>query len=350
MGNTLKKWDGISPITGGDWNDLIDELLMKTFPSRPFYFNFRYGILEPKISNWYKYANNPVIDKGAAGQWDDQHVAEGVLIRLKKKYIAFYNGTQSAPAWQIGIAISDDLKTFTKYAGNPVFTLGASGEWDDSCVKGTSLVKVGDEWWMYYHGMDEPTWETRNEKIGLAISKDLINWTRYAGNPILSSTDLGLTETPEKISNASVIRDTDGTFYLACAHYAKEDIYLAKSSDGKTGWTPHPNNPIIRRTAGEWNSDRVQDPTLIKLGGKWCICYGGGNGVTLGFGLAFATDPWGTWEDWEGNPFLTVNKVFLRQSLTFLDGVWILFYDDDFKGLNYSCIGWAAGNIDPSIL
>jgi predicted GH43/DUF377 family glycosyl hydrolase len=59
-----------------------------------------------------------VLKPGAAGAWDKGQVCEPRVVRVHDQYYMFY--THCAGTHGIGLATSLDGKSWTKYAGNPV--------------------------------------------------------------------------------------------------------------------------------------------------------------------------------------------------------------------------------------
>jgi hypothetical protein len=59
--------------------------------------------------NWIEYTNNPVLDKGPSGRWDDSRVYSPKVIFKDKQYWMYYSGLGSNP--QIGLAKSKFLNS-----------------------------------------------------------------------------------------------------------------------------------------------------------------------------------------------------------------------------------------------
>jgi hypothetical protein len=133
-------------------------------------------------TKWTKYEDNPVLDLGASGEWDDYYVyASSVLFEdgIHKMWYSGHDGSN----WRIGYATSPDGIVWTKYEGNPVLNLGAPGAWDDYDVYSPSVLYEDGTYKMWYSGYDGD-----HNRIGYATSPDGIVWTKYEGNPVL---DLG---------------------------------------------------------------------------------------------------------------------------------------------------------------
>jgi hypothetical protein len=115
----------------------------------------------------------------------------GFLVKEDGKYIMYYNGYQDSGGIQrrIGRATSPDGISWTKDAvNNPVLDMGALGQWDEDGVWIGSVIKKGtSDYIMYYAAFSGTIYG-----IGIAESSDGINWTKYASNPILDENDFNL--------------------------------------------------------------------------------------------------------------------------------------------------------------
>jgi predicted GH43/DUF377 family glycosyl hydrolase len=92
----------------------------------------------------------------------------------------WYFGGDQNDVKQIGYATSSDGLSWTKYAGNPVLTVGNPGEWDETEAGGPRVVYDGATYHLWYHGYSG----TCCDSIGYATSPDGVNWTKYASNPV----------------------------------------------------------------------------------------------------------------------------------------------------------------------
>ena len=93
-------------------------------------------------------------------------------------YYLFYERNDSA----IWLATSRDLNTWTNLQDDPVIDRGP--EWYDKYgVALNQIVKYKGLYYGYYHGTPQPDWSLWNTNV--AVSQDLIHWTKYKQNPIL---------------------------------------------------------------------------------------------------------------------------------------------------------------------
>ena len=95
-----------------------------------------------------------------------------------------------------GHAVSMDLRNWTQL--DPVLPV-RSGSWDDLHVWTPSIVKQGDTFYMFYTGVTSvPFAWNMYQRIGVATSTDLLNWTRYDA-PVWSGV-----QTPWAFADSSV--------------------------------------------------------------------------------------------------------------------------------------------------
>ncbi len=130
--------------------------------------------------------SNPVL--APSQNWEGSTILQVSVIFDQGQYKAWYSAGQiSGGAFisSIGYATSNDGVAWMKYSGNPVFTKGPSGysvtSFDSDSVSFPSVLKTGNQYYMYYRGYDGSS-----ARIGLATSNDGISWTRYSPNPLFS--------------------------------------------------------------------------------------------------------------------------------------------------------------------
>ena len=128
---------------------------------------------------WTKYANNPVLDLGASGEWDNHWVYASSVLFEDGTYKMWYSGHDGYNV-RIGYATSPDGIAWEKYEGNPVLGLGGSGAWDDYHVSTPFVLFEDGTYKMWYSGYDGS-----DDRIGYTTSPNGITWTKYAGNPVL---------------------------------------------------------------------------------------------------------------------------------------------------------------------
>ena len=111
----------------------------------------------PDGINWTKYSGNPVLTAGPRGSWDDEWFEVGGVVWDGRLFHMWFRAQNSR--WDgggIGYAWSRDGKKWTKSPANPLLTKPPSplGKGDDYGLEGgINVLRVGDEWWVYYSGM-----------------------------------------------------------------------------------------------------------------------------------------------------------------------------------------------------
>lgn len=84
----------------------------------------------------------------------------------------------------IWLAVSTDQKVWTNIQDEPVIEMGP-GKYDAKGVAVNQIVKYKGRYFAYYHGTPDEDWTTWNSNV--AVSDDLIHWTKYENNPIVDT-------------------------------------------------------------------------------------------------------------------------------------------------------------------
>jgi predicted GH43/DUF377 family glycosyl hydrolase len=91
--------------------------------------------------------------KGQDGMWD-KYVSTGRLYREGGEYLLLYGGSpdlNDQPDY-FGVARSQDLLTWEKHPGNPVFGVSAKGEADGGAIWFPALIETPDAYVLLYEG------------------------------------------------------------------------------------------------------------------------------------------------------------------------------------------------------
>ncbi|MFH0758177.1 MAG: T9SS type A sorting domain-containing protein [Bacteroidota bacterium] len=237
---------------------------------------------------WSKDINNPVLEPGPDGTWEGTAVADPTVIFNDSIFHMWYEGTPTkslSEGMQIGHATSPDGIHWTKDTNNPVLEMGTSGKWDDQWVSQPEVIYNGSEYHMWYGG-DNRTFEKMS--IGHATSMDGTTWTKDARNPVLISEASGDWDYP-RVNFPKVIFDgTSFKMFYSGGDFAKWQIGCATSEDGST-WTKYVNNPLLSNgTNGTWDASFAAfTPVIDSAGVKFKMWYLGGSSVnSSGIGYA----------------------------------------------------------------
>jgi len=248
-------------------------------------------------TKWFKYAGNPVLERGATGEWDDKDVIDAYILWDSTTYHMWY-GTDDGDG--IGYATSLDGISWEKYPNNPVLE-GDSGEWDTK-IRPTTILFDGTHYKMYYHGW---TNDLLISKTGLATSPDGINWTKDTlNNPILSSGGAGSWDTYAAWGGKVIYENSSyKMWYHGGADNRIWKIGYAESEDG-IEWTKH-LEPVIEQDVSE-TRPHAANPFVIFEDNQysmwyWCTYT---NYRDSQFNYATSTDGL-EWNKSESNPILS---------------------------------------------
>jgi predicted GH43/DUF377 family glycosyl hydrolase len=94
-------------------------------------------------------------------------------------YVMFYNGKPKGGAERIGMAVSDDMRTWLRYGTEPVIDNGKGISGDPQ------VVRMGDVWVMFYFGA---FWRPKAFDT-FACSYDLVHWTKWKGPDLIAPSE-----------------------------------------------------------------------------------------------------------------------------------------------------------------
>jgi beta-xylosidase len=105
----------------------------------------------------------PALRPGDGAPWEQGGLYKPCLVEQQGTYYLFYNAkTRNLPkeqggGWreQTGVATSRDLKTWTRYEGNPIIANGGPGSWDERFASDPCVLLEGKQWVMYYYSLDK---------------------------------------------------------------------------------------------------------------------------------------------------------------------------------------------------
>jgi predicted GH43/DUF377 family glycosyl hydrolase len=120
----------------------------------------------------------PIVLRPEEGaEWEAGGLYKPWLLEHEGRYYLFYNAkNRTTGPWreQTGLAISDDLLHWERYAGNPVLRNGPAGAFDDIFASDPVVLRHGDTWAMFYFGLCSDG----HARDGVAFSRDLLHWEK----------------------------------------------------------------------------------------------------------------------------------------------------------------------------
>lgn len=338
------------------------------------------------IGKWEKYPE-PILPPGSKGKWDDTlvgcpHVwkeADG------NYYMSFTGQNYKSANWAISIAKSNNLFNWQKIAENPVLSGDKIG-WD-SRIDGATIFKHNNQYYLFYEAvsgfsmtqnklaymlptplrkslgriyryftsssMSQATLHAENRAIGLAISRDLLKWEKFSGNPVLKKT------ANSKWDSAGVfsphIQEMNGVFYMFYGGSDGKRICsgIATSKDLHE-WKRFLDAPILLTgSKGEWDEREALIVSVIRLEDGWCAFYEGeDNKNNYRIGIAYSYDSKnlssksliGEWVKYEGNPMLNIGspdsfdaRIVCSPHIFLDDGKPYLFFSAHDRDMRGSC-------------
>ena len=135
-------------------------------------------------------------------------------------FVMYYNGKQQGKGIErIGMAVSRDLVHWSRYGDGPVIDNGQGISGDPQ------IVRIGDLWVMFYFGLH---WRPGTFDH-FACSRDLVHWTQWEGDPLIVSSepwDKTFAHKPWVLKHEGVVYH----FYCAVGNQGRA-IALATSRD-----------------------------------------------------------------------------------------------------------------------
>jgi beta-1,2-mannobiose phosphorylase / 1,2-beta-oligomannan phosphorylase len=139
-----------------------------------------------------------------------------------KRFTAFLTlvtALSQASNAQIEPPFPDSLTQWVQDPKEAIFQ-GAGGDaWDAKIRERGWILRVGDEFRLYYTGYNDTLSPTRF--LGLATSKDCVHWERHPANPLFTKT---------WVEDMCVLKVNDG--YVMFAEGLNDIAHLLKSTDG----------------------------------------------------------------------------------------------------------------------
>ncbi len=190
-----------------------------------------------KPHEWIR-MNDPVLSMTDADVrwWENRKLFKSSVIwdkdrTLGHSFVMYYNAngdtSHNTPKWRwferIGMAVSDDMINWQRYLTDPVVH-HTIGITGDGVIQ-----KIGDVWVMFYFGA---FWEGRSKEAfnRFACSYDLVHWTDWNGDELVRSTD----DYDAKYAHKSYVVKYKGVvyhFYCAVDNKDRRGIAVATSVD-----------------------------------------------------------------------------------------------------------------------
>lgn len=160
----------------------------------------------------FKKTQRVILDLGDEGAFDETQAKYPCVLRVGDEWWMWYNG-RSADSFtgQVGLAKSKDgLEWFKANDGQPVFRHGPAGSFDSTKIDHPAVVRFDGKYHMWYTAGDS----TSSYKIGYATSNDGVMWKREnQALPVLGPGKPGKFD-DQVVLHPAVLRDDKGTLHM----------------------------------------------------------------------------------------------------------------------------------------
>ena len=111
-----------------------------------------------------------------ADPWECGGLYKSCLMEHEGTFFLFYNAKTRTEPWveQTGLAISTDLKTWTRADGNPLLPVGPKGAVDDIFCSDPGVVRVDGLWALFFYTLSSDG----KARDSVALSEDLKTWRK----------------------------------------------------------------------------------------------------------------------------------------------------------------------------
>jgi sucrose-6-phosphate hydrolase SacC (GH32 family) len=232
----------------------------------------------------------PVLDVGALGTFDDSGVTSSCIVRVEGRIRLFYTGWSrglTVPFYlAIGMAESEDGRTFTRHSQAPIldrgpvdpfltaspFVMQAAHRWRMWYVSGTGWVAHGAGPRHFYH-------------VKYAESADGVQWQRDG------TVCLDYSRPDEHaFGRPWVLQDADKYRMWFSSRGERYAIGFAESHDGLQ-WTRDDDRAGLQPARNGWDCEMVEYPCVFDWANQRYMLYNGNNYGRTGIGLAVWTPP-----------------------------------------------------------
>ncbi|MEP7268721.1 MAG: hypothetical protein ABI844_13925 [Saprospiraceae bacterium] len=225
--------------------------------------------------HWDYHQSSPILpvsnDPNAS---DNQHILDPGLIVKGDSLLVYYTGKSynKEPNHSVCLAVSTDGSTFNKYPSNPIIEGGIAPE----------VVYYDGLFYLFYQRQNEKGyWE-----VFVSTSKNGIEYDTSNERMVFGPSQVSGTIDYFSVTTIRIFKE-GSYFYMtygACTKYIDypESIGLARSTD-LLNWERYAYNPIFERgNAGSWDEAALWFPTVRNIKGKYLMWYeGAGSGLGL---------------------------------------------------------------------
>jgi predicted GH43/DUF377 family glycosyl hydrolase len=257
----------------------------------------------PTRKAWTRHADNPVVPV-VPGTWKSSWTANPDIFALGADYLFYYRGQGPDLKDRIGVMTVEkerfDGRSFVDHPENPLIDVGAAGEFDSKYVLDPAAVEVDGKVYLYYSGISGTRQESDlSDSIGLAVSADGYDFRKHDANPLM----VGRAPEVVLLDGTlyMLYSKSEGSGYFIDAPF---QVYLATSQDGVHFTDHEVNPVLHTGGTGSWNSHTVTTPRVLLEDGVFYMMFAGDDthcDFPKHFGLAASRDLV-HWQECPSNP------------------------------------------------
>jgi len=126
------------------------------------------------LRHWER--SEPILEPDPNTAWEAGGLYKPYLVKDGGTYYLYYNAKNTEKRWheQTGVAVSQDLKTWHRYPGNPIIANGPEQAWDARFASDPAVLRLGKQWALYYFGL---AWDGKARDL-LALGPDPYHFTK----------------------------------------------------------------------------------------------------------------------------------------------------------------------------
>jgi predicted GH43/DUF377 family glycosyl hydrolase len=162
------------------------------------------------LTDW-KRLDAPVFSWKEGEPWERGGLYKACIIQKDGLWHMYYNAKDLSSPWveQTGLAISSDLLHWSRHRKNPMLRV-SPGSWDGRFLSDPCVMRDGDLWLNFFFG-----YSSGHAMEGLALSEDAVNW-RKVSEPIITSGEPGSLDEGHA-HKASIFVEGGRVYHFYCA-------------------------------------------------------------------------------------------------------------------------------------
>jgi predicted GH43/DUF377 family glycosyl hydrolase len=246
------------------------------------------------LTNLLAVADQPVLELGARGTFDEFGTYPLSVIRHEDEIRAYYGGWTRCVSVPFNVAIGyavsrDGGVSFRKHGPGPVLPADRD---EPFVISGPKIRRFGGRWYLWY--IAGTKWIPSGDRpepvyrIRMAASDDGVHWTREHRELIAPRLE------PDECQASPDVIFANGTYHMffcyrySLAYRGRERGYRIgyASSTDLTTWVRDDGKAGIDVSDEGWDSEMVSYPHVFELDGRTMMLYLGNAVGRHGFGLA----------------------------------------------------------------